>query len=88
MSDYGFQPHAATAGGQQPTIRIRNQHTHTLKDGWRLSESTAELTLPLRSLEDAEGAQNLLEAIQRAAFEAGQEEAVRRNQEGHMEPVQ
>lgn len=26
----------------EPTVRVRLQHTHTLKEGWRLSESTVE----------------------------------------------
>ncbi len=28
----------------KPTIRVRLQHTHTLKDGWRLAETTVEYT--------------------------------------------
>lgn len=31
-----------TATRQEPQIRVRLQHTHTLKDGWRLSETTVE----------------------------------------------
>jgi hypothetical protein len=26
----------------EPTIRVRLQHSHTLKEGWRLSETTVE----------------------------------------------
>lgn len=31
----------------KPTIRIRIEHTHTLKDGWRLSSTTVEYTGPV-----------------------------------------
>ena len=76
-----------TAGGQLPVIRIRNQHTHTLKDGWRLSESTVEITVPLHVPEPAETLSGLLAEAQRLAFYAGQQEALRRNQAG-LEPGQ
>lgn len=88
MSDYGFQPPSTTAGGEQPTIRIRNQHSHTLKDGWRLSETTVEMTFSLHTMEIHEAVGIFIESAQRHAFVAGQDEAVRRNQVGHMEPVQ
>lgn len=43
-------PEIATAALEaieaQPVIRVRLQHTHTLKDGWRLSETTVEYTGP------------------------------------------
>lgn len=92
MNDYGIPARLTTAetitaGGQQPTIRIRNQFSHTLKDAWRLSESTVEITVPLAGgyIRDLPAD---LRAFQRIAFEAGQDEAVLRNQEGHREPVQ
>lgn len=30
----------------EPTTRVRLQHVHTLKDGWRLSETTVEWSGP------------------------------------------
>ena len=33
-----------TATEAKQTIRVRIQHSHTLKDGWRLSETTVEAT--------------------------------------------
>jgi hypothetical protein len=33
-----------TATESKPQIRVRIAHTHTLKDGWRLSETTVEFT--------------------------------------------
>lgn len=68
------------AGGQLPVIRIRNQHAHTLKDGWRLSETTVEATCSLADL-DLEEARKLLAEAQRQAHEAGQAEAEARNRE-------
>jgi hypothetical protein len=33
---------AEAATAEQPTMRTRIQHTHTLKEGWRLAETTVE----------------------------------------------
>lgn len=41
--------HAITTletGTQQPTMRTRIQHSHTLKEGWRCSETTVEWSGP------------------------------------------
>lgn len=92
MSQYGIPDRLATAETvrattQQPVLRIRNEHSCTLKDGWRLSSSTVEVTYPLGPY-SKEDAKYVLEEMQRHAFEVGQAEAVRRNQEGHSEVIQ
>lgn len=79
MSDYGYRPRTAlTDSTIPPHVRIRNEHSHTLAAGWRLSGTTAEITYSLGDM-DTEEAQELLETVQRQAHEAGQAEAEVRN---------
>lgn len=56
------------------TIRVRLQHSHTLKDGWRLSETTVEWT----------GGQDVVwsavNGAMREAFEMGTVESAVRNE--------
>lgn len=59
---------------QGPLIRVRVAHTHTLKDGWRLSESTIEFTG--RDIDWQE-----LRMQMRSAYIAGREEAIYRNEQ-------
>lgn len=82
MPDYGYQPRSAmTDSTIPPHVRIRNEHSHTLAAGWRLSSSTVEFTFNLDTMDIYE-ARNMVEEVQRHAFEAGQKEADLRNQEG------
>jgi len=64
----------------KPTMRIRIQHSHTLKDGWRCAETTVEWSGPAdspyprsdvmaREMESAH-TQGLTEAMRRNAVEA------------------
>jgi hypothetical protein len=57
----------------EPTIRVRLQHSHTLKEGWRLSETTVEWT--------GEGNPDwkAIEGAQQGAFAVGANEARFRN---------
>ncbi len=60
----------------QPRIRTRINHSHTLKDGWRLSDTTVEW--------DGEGEPDwdTIKNIMRRAFAEGVNEADLRNQGG------
>lgn len=60
-----------------PTFRVRINHSHTLKEGWRVSETTVEATFPI----DAGTLQIDIDlaAWMRSAHELGLQEAVRRN---------
>lgn len=65
--------HTVEVGTQQPTMRMRLQHSHTLKEGWRLSEATVEWS----GVGDPDEA-----AIEKAlltSWNLGQREAVLRN---------
>lgn len=82
MPDYGYQPRSATTDSTiPPHFRIRNEHSHTLKDGWRLSSTTVEFTYSLGTY-NKDDVKYMIEEMQRRAFEAGQKEADLRNQEG------
>ena len=59
----------------QPTIRIRIQHSHTLKEGWRLSETTVEYTGPADSVDH-----HRIELELRSAFQLGTAEQMLRSQ--------
>ena len=79
MSEYGYQPRTTlTDGTIPPSIRIRNEHTHTLKDGWRLASTTVEITYSMGDMGTGE-VQELLAAVQRQAHAIGQGEAEVRN---------
>lgn len=71
-----------TLAASAPIARIRTAHSQTAKDGWRLAETTVELTFsPDRY--GLEFAREYLEEAQRQAYAAGQAEADRRNAEAH-----
>lgn len=70
---------------QPPIIRIRNEHSHTLKDGWRLASATVEITTPLLNGAIAD-LDEVLRFLQRLAFAAGQDEATLRNAGGEAHP--
>lgn len=59
---------------QQPAVRVRLNHTHTIKEGWRLSETTVEWCGPIGKLEGTE-----LLAVGATVFNAGVREAALRN---------
>lgn len=54
-------------------LRVRIAHVHTLKDGWRLSETTVEATGIVIDRE-------AMRVESQLAYENGVEEAKRRNQ--------
>lgn len=58
-----------------PQIRVRLQHTSTVKEGWRLGESTVEFV----SGNDGEIDWNRIDVESRFAFAIGDAEATRRN---------
>ena len=60
----------------QPTIHVRIAHVHTLKDGWRLSETTVSYDGPMSDLAGMHGA---LAAEMKMANDLGQAEAHARN---------
>lgn len=65
-------------------VRIRNQHSHTLKDGHRLSETTVEISFNTWNYRPSEVAE-ALKTFQDVGWETGVAEAVKRNQEGRNE---
>lgn len=79
MSQYGI-PDRLTLGEtvRLPVMRVRTELVHTLKDGWRLSSSTAEITFTVDDTSVAD-AREVLEELQRQAHEVGQAEAELRN---------
>ena len=73
MSDE-HEPITYTSG--DPTIRIRIAHTHTVKDGWRTSETTVEWVGPVVFQHWIR-----IEDELAVAFALGKREAKRRNAE-------
>lgn len=62
----------------EPLVRVRINHAHTLKEGWRVNETTVEITLSLAE-EGPDLLRHLLEQTQAVAYEVGRFEAQRRN---------
>ena len=60
----------------EPTIHVRIAHVHTLKDGWRLAETTVRYDGPVTDLSGMHGA---LAAEMKMAHDLGQAEAHARN---------
>lgn len=58
-------------------LRMRIAHTHTLKDGWRLSETTIEVTGSLLDIQTVHRDQ--IQEIMQKTYDLGSEEADRRN---------
>ena len=68
-----------------PEVRVRIKHTATTK-GWRLDETTVEITYHSSPAYGINDAHQLLGAELYAAYEDGRDEAIRRNaQEGRTE---
>jgi len=63
------------ASREEPEIRVRISHAHTLKDGWRCDSTTVEWTG--RGNPDWEAIDSALSA----AHGAGRDEAVARNEQ-------
>lgn len=89
MSDYGI-PQRLTTGestetstdnAHQPIARWNTKHAHTLKEGWRPTETTAELTFCPAQM-SREDARAMLAELQRTAFEVSRDEALERNATG------
>ena len=59
----------------QPVIRVRLKHTSTMKEGWRLDETTVEYTAGSDGIIDWDR----IESVSRASFEVGTREAEKRN---------
>jgi hypothetical protein len=63
-------------------VRVRTHHSKTQREGWRLDETTVEVTVPVT---DSHGTQDdvsaLLAAMQREVYVDGSLEANRRNDE-------
>ena len=60
-----------------PVVRLRAHHVHTLKDGWRLDETTVEITGDLEALQSEYGA--LMKALLQSVHMDGLEESQRRS---------
>ena len=63
-------------------VRVRTHHSKTQREGWRLDETTVEVTVPVDAdhvTQDDAG--ELLREMQREAYIAGALEANRRNDE-------
>lgn len=58
-----------------PTVRVRIQHTHTMKEGWRLAETTVEYT-------GASADWEVIAAEMKMAFTMGSLEAIDRQKLG------
>ena len=66
-------------GVSAPTLRIRIAHAHTIKDGWRLAETTVEWTGQASEPSAAD-----LTYAMKLAHELGQEETKRRQHAGFV----
>lgn len=78
----------------QTTSRIRIAHTHTLKDGWRCSETTVELDgVPATVMGSSDGVatysiplvDTAIRKLLEEAYDAGRAEADRRNADDRIE---
>ena len=56
-------------------LRVRLQHTSTVKEDWRLGETTVEYTAGSDGIIDWDR----IESVSRASFEVGTREAEKRN---------
>ena len=69
------------------TITAWREFTHTLKDGWRLAGSKTTVSVTVESLDGLDvgmaldGLTETMDRADRAVFDAGQQEAGRRNYE-------
>ena len=64
-----------------PVIRIRLNHAYSVRDGWRLAETTVELTAPVPDDEAGRALMPSLQGLLRNAYAAGIEEKMERNRE-------
>ena len=65
-----------------PIVRIRCLHTSTVKDGWKLAESSIELTVAVPTPEAGDAIFPDLARLLRNAYETGKQEAKRAKQTG------
>jgi hypothetical protein len=64
-----------------PLVRIRINHTYTVKDGWRLSDTTVEMTVPIPDEAAGEAIFPTLAGLLRNTYQTGKEETTKRQWE-------